>query len=150
DIGARAPRAPESSGVLRAEPRGPKADGFVRDLNPAREHQFGYIAQAYAEAIVEPHTPTDDLRREAVAFVERWSGRRLEHCGMRADHHLLDNARPSARQRGSYPPFVETGHFRSDRGLSRRRLRTCRTRLTYMRPDDRPAKSSRAAFRQGS
>src|SRR6266851_2679577 len=35
DVGTRSPRAPQSSGVLRAEPQCPKADGFVRDLNPS-------------------------------------------------------------------------------------------------------------------
>ena len=34
DVRARAPRAPQSSGVLRAEPQRPETDGFVRDLNP--------------------------------------------------------------------------------------------------------------------
>ena len=35
---------------------------------------------------------TDDLRREAIPFVERGSVRRLGHGGIRADHKRLDNA----------------------------------------------------------
>jgi hypothetical protein len=65
---------------------------FVRDLNPSGQHQFGDVTQAHAEAVVEPHAPTDDLRREAIAFVERWSGRRLRDGGIRADRKRLDNA----------------------------------------------------------
>src|SRR5262245_18758168 len=34
---------------------------------------------------------TDDLRREAIPFVERGSVRRLGHGGIRADHKRLDN-----------------------------------------------------------
>ena len=51
----------------------------------------------------EPHTPTDDLRREAIALVERWSGRWLGHGGIKADRKRLDNA--LART------FIEHGFF---------------------------------------
>src|SRR5713226_8324700 len=85
-------RAPQSSGVLRAEPQRPEADGFVRDLNPSGQHQLGDVTPAHTEAVVEPHATTDDLRREAIAFLERWSGRWLGHDGIRADRKRLDNA----------------------------------------------------------
>jgi hypothetical protein len=51
-----------------------EADGFVRDLNPSSQQQFGDVPQTHTEAIVEPHAPTDDLRREMKAFVKLWSG----------------------------------------------------------------------------
>src|SRR5262245_56491909 len=35
DVRARSLRAPQSSGVLDAEPQRPQADGLVRDLNPS-------------------------------------------------------------------------------------------------------------------
>ena len=43
DVRARLPSALQSSGVLRAEPQRPEADGFVRDLNPLGQHQFGHV-----------------------------------------------------------------------------------------------------------
>jgi hypothetical protein len=92
DVGAYPSRAPQSSGVLRAKPHRPEADGFVRDLNPSSEHQLGDVPQAQPETVVEPHATTDGLRREAMAFVECWSDRRLRHDGIRADHTRLDNA----------------------------------------------------------
>ena len=64
----------------------------MRDLNPSGQHQLGDVTQAHPEAVVEPHATTDDLRREAIAFVERWSGRRVGHGGIRADRKRLDNA----------------------------------------------------------
>src|SRR4029450_7724554 len=81
-----------------AEAQGPEADGFVRDLNPSCQHQLRDVTQAHTEAVVEPHAPTDDLRRESIAFVERWAGLRLGHSGIRADRKRLDNAWP-----GTYP-----------------------------------------------
>src|SRR5438093_10227188 len=40
----------------------------------------------------EPHAPTDDLRRKAIALVERWLRRWPRHGGIRADRKRLDNA----------------------------------------------------------
>ena len=59
---------------------------------PSGQHQLGDVTQAQTEAVVEPHTTTDDLRRESIAFVKRGSGRRLGHGGIRADRKRLDNA----------------------------------------------------------
>ena len=42
------------------------------------EHKFGHVAQAHPETVLEPHTMTDELRREAIALVERRSGRRWD------------------------------------------------------------------------
>jgi hypothetical protein len=55
------------------------------------QHQLGNVTQAHTEA-VEPDATTDDLRREAIAFVECWSGRPLGHGGIRPDRKRLDNA----------------------------------------------------------
>ena len=43
DVRARPPRAPQSSGVLRADVPRPEADGFVKDLNPLGQHQFRHV-----------------------------------------------------------------------------------------------------------
>jgi hypothetical protein len=64
----------------------------VRDLNPSGQHQLRDVTQAHTEAVIQPHATTNDLRRESIAFVERWSGRRLGHGGIRADRKRLDNA----------------------------------------------------------
>ena len=49
---------PQSSGVLRAEPKRPEADGFVRDLDPSGQHQLGNVTQAHTEAVVQPDATT--------------------------------------------------------------------------------------------
>ena len=93
-----APRAPQSSGVLRPEPQRPEADGLVRDLNSSGQHQLGHVTQTHTEAVVKPHAPTDDLRREAIAFVECGAGRPLGHGDIRADRQRLDNS-PKGKKR---------------------------------------------------
>jgi hypothetical protein len=50
-VRAHPSRAPQTSRVLRAEPQRPESNGFVRDLNPAGEYDFGDVTQAQAEAI---------------------------------------------------------------------------------------------------
>jgi hypothetical protein len=57
--------------------------------NPSGEHQFGYVAQAHAEAVIEPHATTTDLRREARALVERGSGPRLGHGASKQTARVL-------------------------------------------------------------
>lgn len=55
---ARPPRAPQSSGVLGAEPPRPESDDFVRDLNSASQHQLGNVTQAdQAKGLSHPKTP---------------------------------------------------------------------------------------------
>jgi hypothetical protein len=79
DVRARASRPSQSSGVLQAEPQRPEADGFVRDFNATGEQQFGDVAQAHREAIVQPHAMADDLGREPIAFVKQG---RVDGCDM--------------------------------------------------------------------
>jgi hypothetical protein len=61
DVRARAPRAPQSSSVLRTEPQRPEADAFVRDLNPSGQHQLGDV---YGADLAAP-TPWFTLKAEA-------------------------------------------------------------------------------------
>jgi hypothetical protein len=68
DVRARPSRASQSSGVLRAEPQRPEANGFVRNPNPAGRHQLGDVTQTQTEAVVQPQATTDDVRREAIAL----------------------------------------------------------------------------------
>ena len=79
DVRARTSRPSQSSCILQAEPQRPEADGFVRDLNATDKEQFGDVAQAHREAIVQPHTMADDLGRVPIAFVERGAGEQLRH-----------------------------------------------------------------------
>ena len=67
-----APRAPQSSGVLRPEPQRPEADGLVRDLNSSGQHQFGHVAQAHAEAVVKPHARPAGLEPATPGLEEQW------------------------------------------------------------------------------
>jgi hypothetical protein len=66
---------------------------------PRASHQLGHVPQAHTEAVVEPHAVTDDFRREAITFVERWSGRRLGHGGIRPSRQRPEN--PVSRTVGS-------------------------------------------------
>src|SRR5262249_50616311 len=64
-------------------------------LNPSSEHQFGDVAQAHVESVVEPHAPTDDLQWEPVAFVEHWPGRPLGHAESEQTANVLTMPDPS-------------------------------------------------------
>src|SRR5216683_2563075 len=57
-----------------AELAAPEPDGLVTDLDPPFGEQLFDIAVAEGEAVVQPHSVTDDLGRETVAS-ERRSGR---------------------------------------------------------------------------
>src|ERR1019366_10149814 len=54
------------------------------------------VTQTHTEAVGEPHATTDDLRREAIAFVEYGAGRPLGHGDIRADRQRLDHVCASA------------------------------------------------------
>src|SRR5262249_29782292 len=71
DVRTRTSRAPQASGVLRPESQRPETDRFVRDLNPAGKHHVGHVAQTQTKTVVEPHAPSDDPGRKAIAPVER-------------------------------------------------------------------------------
>jgi hypothetical protein len=101
----------------------------VRDLNPSGEHQLGDVTQAYTEAVVESHTPTDDLWREAIAFVERGSFRRLRHGDIRADRERLDNAQPATDVQ-SRAGKIDGSTWNPYRGSTRRAAVEPRAELT--------------------
>jgi hypothetical protein len=100
DVRARPPRAPQSSGVLRAEPQRPEPNGFMRYLDPSGQHQLGDVTQAHTEAEIEPHAMTDDRWREAITLVERQSGRRLGHDASEQTAYVLTMQVRVAHQHG--------------------------------------------------
>jgi hypothetical protein len=64
----------ESIGILLAKFSSPIAHGFVRHDDAALGHHLLDVPIAQAEAEIEPDTMADNLRREAVAFVEMRRG----------------------------------------------------------------------------
>src|SRR5262249_3610691 len=84
------PGAPtaESCGVGGTELLAPQPDGLVADLHPALRQEFLHVAVAEREAVVQPHGVADDLGREAIASIQRVTGRR-RRCGGGGGHHLI-------------------------------------------------------------
>ena len=64
-----APSAPELPGVFEPERLTPLADGFVRDADAPLGEQIFYIAEAQAEAVIQPDGVADDLGGKAVSAV---------------------------------------------------------------------------------
>ena len=67
------PSTTKLSRILRAESQTTKADGFVRDLDAALQHDLMDVMKAEAETKV-PDVVRDDFGGEAVAAVA-WCGR---------------------------------------------------------------------------
>ena len=69
-------------GELPAEAQAPLADGLVADHDPARGENGLDVAQAEAEAVIEPHRVLDHLSREAEAAIRAGPVRHLEQAAM--------------------------------------------------------------------
>jgi len=72
------PRPSQASRQLQAEPHGPEADGFVRDLNSTGQQQLGYVPEAHPEPVIQPNPMADDLGWKPKAFVEWWADQHLD------------------------------------------------------------------------
>ena len=59
----------QSSGIERAELDTPQTDCFAADGNTSLGEKIFNIAMAQVEALVEPDSIRNDIRRESVAFV---------------------------------------------------------------------------------
>ena len=59
----------QSTCVLGSELDAPETDRFPRDYDPAFSQKIFDIPAAQVEAIVEPDSIGNDIRRESVAFV---------------------------------------------------------------------------------
>jgi hypothetical protein len=76
---------------------------IVRDLNPSSQHQFGDVTQAHPEAVIEPHTITDDRRR--FGDEQLWTDKlRLNEvleclCRRHSNGRARQLLRPAARDR---------------------------------------------------
>ena len=71
--------APELPGVFEPERLTPLADGFIRDGDAPLGEQIFYIAEAQAEAVIEPDGVADDWWK-AVSAVARVIGLVCQPC----------------------------------------------------------------------
>ena len=83
--GASAPERPRVDGT---KPPTPLSDGFVGDGDAALGEQILHIAEAEAEAVIQPDGVTDDFGRESIAVVV---GRLASHPSTLPATSQLDN-----------------------------------------------------------
>ena len=82
--------------IVRTKFPAPSSNGFVRHSNAALGQKIFHIAEAQAEAMIDPNSVADDFRREAVSAVTR-PGALHGFCQLAAQ---IDNTNERADRRG--------------------------------------------------
>jgi hypothetical protein len=67
-------------------------DGLVGDQDTASHHHLFDLPQAQREAVIQPHTVTDDLHREPVPLEQRRRG--IHEPILTHPHHATEHPNP--------------------------------------------------------